>query len=702
MRAIWKRELKSLFHNVIAWLFLGVTLFLFGLYFFVYNLTYGYPYVSYSLSAISFLFFITVPILTMRVLAEEKRAKTDQLLLTAPVSVGKIVLGKFLALATVYSISVAVICISPIVLLLFGDIPVAETYVAIFAFWLYGLACIAIGEFVSSVTESQVISAVLTFAVLFLGYMMSSITGVLSSEGNLLTKILGCYDLLTPMEDLMSGSLSLKAVTYYVTLIILFLFFAVQAIQKRRWSVSKAKISMSVFSIGTVAVVSAIAVVCNVLVSVMPETWTSFDVTDQKLFSLTGDTKEYLKTLDQDVTIYVLAAESQADDTLSKTLRGYEDGSDHITISYIDPTVQPNFAAQYTDDEVTQNSLFVVSENRSRVIDYDDIYTYELDSSSYTYQVSGYDAEGQVTSALQYVTRDDMPVIYELEGHEETSLSGDFSEVLEKANVTLSSLNLLQEDAVPEDAQALIINGPQTDLSEDDLNKILAYVENGGSLFLTLNYSSYSDMPNYQKLLEQYEISVLPGLVADLDRNYYYQNPFYLLPYVESTDVSGDLTGYSSVFAPYMMGMQVEDNDTYTYTTILSTSESAVAKANYLQASTYEAEEGDAEGSFAGGVSLVTASGGTVYVFGSQQMFTDAANQTVSGRNAELFSNVVSTLISEVDAEGTVVVAAKDYSVSYLTVSANAVLIYGIVWGLLIPIVLIITGIVIWARRRKR
>lgn len=702
MRAIWKRELKSLFHNVIAWLFLGVTLFLFGLYFFVYNLTYGYPYVSYSLSAISFLFFITVPILTMRVLAEEKRAKTDQLLLTAPVSVGKIVLGKFLALATVYSISVAVICISPIVLLLFGDIPVAETYVAIFAFWLYGLACIAIGEFVSSVTESQVISAVLTFAVLFLGYMMSSITGVLSSEGNLLTKILGCYDLLTPMEDLMSGSLSLKAVTYYVTLIILFLFFAVQAIQKRRWSVSKAKISMSVFSIGTVAVVTAIAVVCNVLVSVMPETWTSFDVTDQKLFSLTDDTKEYLKTLDQDVTIYVLAAESQADDTLSKTLRGYEDGSDHITISYIDPTVQPNFAAQYTDDEVTQNSLFVVSENRSRVIDYDDIYTYELDSSSYTYQVSGYDAEGQVTSALQYVTRDDMPVIYELEGHEETSLSGDFSEVLEKANVTLSSLNLLQEDAVPEDAQALIINGPQTDLSEDDLNKILAYVENGGSLFLTLNYSSYSDMPNYQKLLEQYEISVLPGLVADLDRNYYYQNPFYLLPYVESTDVSGDLTGYSSVFAPYMMGMQVEDNDTYTYTTILSTSESAVAKANYLQASTYEAEEGDAEGSFAGGVSLVTASGGTVYVFGSQQMFTDAANQTVSGRNAELFSNVVSTLISEVDAEGTVVVAAKDYSVSYLTVSANAVLIYGIVWGLLIPIVLIITGIVIWARRRKR
>ena len=146
MKAIWKRELTSLFHNVIAWLFLGVTLFLFGLYFFVYNLSYGYPYIAYSLSAISFIFLITVPVLTMRVLAEERRARTDQLLLTSPVSVGKIVFGKFLALATIYTISVLVICIAPVVLLLFGEIPVLETYVAIFGFWLYGLACIAIGD----------------------------------------------------------------------------------------------------------------------------------------------------------------------------------------------------------------------------------------------------------------------------------------------------------------------------------------------------------------------------------------------------------------------------------------------------------------------------------------------------------------------------------------------------------------------------
>lgn len=376
MKAIWKRELTSLFHNVIAWLFLGVTLFLFGLYFFVYNLSYGYPYIAYSLSAISFIFLITVPVLTMRVLAEERRARTDQLLLTSPVSVGKIVFGKFLALATIYTISVLVICIAPVVLLLFGEIPVLETYVAIFGFWLYGLACIAIGEFVSSLTESQVISAVITFALLFGGYMMQSITGLISSSGNLLTRILGCYDLLSPLEDLMSGSFSLTAVVYYLSLIGLCLFLTTQVIQKRRWTVSRKKISLSVFSVGTVAAGMAIVVALNAGMAMLPETWTSFDVTDQKLYSITDDTREYLDSLDQDVTIYVLSAKDDADDILKKTLTNYEEGSDHITVTYIDPTVNPNFAAQYTDQSVSANSLFVVSGDRSTVISYDDIYEY--------------------------------------------------------------------------------------------------------------------------------------------------------------------------------------------------------------------------------------------------------------------------------------------------------------------------------------
>ena len=202
MRAIWKREFQACFQSVIGWLFLAVTLAFYFLYYYVYSLSYGYPYISYSLNAIAFIFLVTVPVLTMRILAEERHAKTDQLILTAPVSVGKVVLGKYLALAAVFSAAMVCISLSPLLLGRFGTIPYMESYVAILGFWLYGLTCIAIGTFVSSLTESQVISAVLSFVFLFLGYMMDGITQTISSGGNFVTRILGCYNLTAGLDRL--------------------------------------------------------------------------------------------------------------------------------------------------------------------------------------------------------------------------------------------------------------------------------------------------------------------------------------------------------------------------------------------------------------------------------------------------------------------------------------------------------------------
>lgn len=120
MLAILKREFRSYFQSVIGWLFLAATLSIFGLYFYVYNLVYGYPNISSTLSSITFIFLITVPVLTMRVLAEEQKNKTDQLILTAPVSVGKIVAAKFLAMGAVFTIAVAVIAVTPLILSAFG------------------------------------------------------------------------------------------------------------------------------------------------------------------------------------------------------------------------------------------------------------------------------------------------------------------------------------------------------------------------------------------------------------------------------------------------------------------------------------------------------------------------------------------------------------------------------------------------------
>ena len=713
MLAIFKREFKSLFWNITGWLFIGITLALFGLYFFVYNLSYGYPYISYSLSAIAFLFMVTVPILTMRVLAEEKHAKTDQLLLTAPISVGKIVLGKFLALALVYTICIGVICVSPLVLMIFGDVPLAETYVGILGFWLYGLATIAIGTFVSSLTESQVISAVVSFGLIFVGYMMSSICSVISSSGNLLTKILGCYDLYTPLDDFFNGTLSVTGIVYYLSVIALALFLTEQMIQKRRWTISRNMISTSVFSTGMIAIVVALTVVVNLIASALPETYTQIDATSQKLYSITEDTEKYLDTLKDDVTLYVMVNKNSKDDNVDRTLQKYASASKHVKVKYVDPNVSPTFASKYTDNDVTSNSIIVVCGDRSKVIDYNsDIYEYSYDSS-YNYSVTGYDCEGQVTAAIQYVTSESTTNVYELTGHDESTLSGDFSEVFQKRFMNVGSLSLLTVDAIPEDCQAIFITAPQSDLSEDDLSKLSQYLGNGGKIYLSIDYSKWNDLTNFKKLLSDNNIETTESLLAETDRSYYYQSPFYLLPNVENTEVSSSVAGMTQVFVPYSVGLTYTGEDDSNVTSFMTTSDTTIAKAaaniaavqsQADAANIASAQDGDTQGQYSLGIMVTNENGGELCVLGSAMMCTDSANQIVSGHNATLFNGIVNALVTTDDgnSDNAVVIAAKDYTVSNLTVSANAMLVYGILWGIFMPIALIIIGIIVWARRRKR
>lgn len=713
MLAIFKREFKSLFWNITGWLFIGITLALFGLYFFVYNLSYGYPYISYSLSAIAFLFMVTVPILTMRVLAEEKHAKIDQLLLTAPISVGKIVLGKFLALALVYTICIGVICVAPLVLMIFGEVPLAETYVGILGFWLYGLATIAIGTFVSSLTESQVISAVVSFGLIFVGYMMSSICSVISSSGNLLTKILGCYDLYTPLDDFFNGTLSVTGIVYYLSVIALALFLTEQMIQKRRWTISRNMISTSVFSTGMIAIVVALTVVVNLIASALPETYTQIDATSQKLYSITKDTEKYLDTLKDDVTLYVMVNKNSKDDNVDRTLQKYASASKHVKVKYVDPNVSPTFASKYTDNDVTSNSIIVVCGDRSKVIDYNsDIYEYSYDSS-YNYSVTGYDCEGQVTAAIQYVTSESTTNVYELTGHDESTLSGDFSEVFQKRFMNVGSLSLLTVDAIPEDCQAIFITAPQSDLSEDDLSKLSQYLGNGGKIYLSIDYSKWNDLTNFKKLLSDNNIETTESLLAETDRSYYYQSPFYLLPNVENTEVSSSVAGMTQVFVPYSVGLTYTGEDDSNVTSFMTTSDTTIAKAaaniaavqsQADAANIASAQDGDTQGQYSLGMMVTNENGGELCVLGSAMMCTDSANQIVSGHNATLFNGIVNALVTTDDenSDNAVVIAAKDYTVSNLTVSANAMLVYGILWGIFMPIVLIIIGIIVWARRRKR
>lgn len=712
MLAIYKRELRSYFHSFLGALFIGAMLLLLGIYFSVYNLFMGYPYIGYALSSIVFLFLISIPILTMRILAEERRQKTDQLILTAPVGVGGIVAGKFLALATVFAIPVAVICLYPLILSRFGEVALGESYLAILGFFLYGLACIAIGIFVSSLTESQVIAAVITFGILFLGYIMSGICSMISPTGNMLTRILSVFDMAGRFEGFLNGSFQLTDVLYFFSVAALFLIFTVQSIQKRRYHISAGNWRMGAYNSSVALISTAVVILMNVLGAELPAKYTVFDVTANKLYSLSEETRELVTSLGEDVSLYVVAGEEQADAVLNTTLENYAGLSSHIKLSYVDPAVNPKFFSRYTDENISYNSVIVESGKRSRVIDYSAIYQTEFDYYSYSQTTTGYDGEGQLTSAIAYVTTEDMPKIYTLEGHGELAFDTEFKAAIEKENIECDTINLLNYDTVPVDAEMVVIYGPTEDFSEDDAEKLLSYMKNGGNLLIISTYTG-KEMPNFARILDFYGVEVTKGLVIEGDSDYYYQDPFYLFPqmfYDPVTESAIDSGSY--VFAPYAQGITVSERDDTEVTTLLQASEQSYARNEIESSDSYEKQEGDIEGPFALGVKCLRtledfdeeaeenadSKISEAVIYTSEQMFTQNADEIVSGTNLKLF---LGTLTSMVSHTGSVSVPAKSYGISYLAMPQNTIVVLALLSVVVIPFTFLIGGFAVWFRRRN-
>lgn len=429
MSAIIKKDVRSYFNTFTGWLFIGLLWMFLSFFISYYNFFSLSSDMSAALSVIVLILLILIPILSMRSFADEQKQKTDQLLFTAPVSVGKVVLGKFFALAAVYSIPMLFLCFVPPILGRFGTVSYGLAYTGIFGLWLLGLVCIAICIFASSLTESPVIAAVIGFAILFGIYMIPQLKSMISSGENTATKALSTLSAIDRYYTFLGGTLDVSAIIYLVTAAALFLFLTVQVIQKRRYAVSKKTIKFSAFSSAMVVILIVATVLINMAASQLPSSLRNIDLTPQRIFSVTDDTKKIVSAIGEDVNIYVLAAESKADKNLNKTLEKYQALSDHIKVKYVDPAANPTFLKDYTTStDIYVNSLVVESSKRYRVINYSDIYKKEMDSRTYTQKTTGYDGEGRITSALMYVTNDKMPAVYTLTGHGEAVLGSRFSD----------------------------------------------------------------------------------------------------------------------------------------------------------------------------------------------------------------------------------------------------------------------------------
>lgn len=461
-------------------------------------------------------------------------------------------------------------------------------------------------------------------------------------------------------------------------------------------------------SVMTVIVISVVVAV-NLVFSQLPSRATQIDVSEEKLYTLSEDGKNLARNLEKEVTLYYYVNSGSEDDNISKLLQNFKENSGKIKVETIDPDLHPNFTDQYTQDKVSSGSIIVVCGEKSKVLPGSVLYESQVNYQTMSQQTTGFDGEGQIASAMSYVTNDDMPVLYTLSGHNETTLGNSLTEAIEKANIEIQSLNLVSSESVPEDAGGLIIAAPQKDLSQEESQKVISYLENGGKV-LMFSYFTAEEMPNFDSILKNYGLERDKGLVLEGDSQHYYpQLPDYLIPELGSgSDITSDLSGKTITLIPDAQAIKKLENyrDTLTITSLLTTTDSAYIKnITGNEKITAQKEDSDETGSFDVGVSVTEkvddGKESQLVYFSSVGMLDDSVDAQVSGGNTSVIINAI-TDMSDVDTTTTVSIPSKSLSVSYLNLTDFDVSYWRLVTIGLIPALFLIVGFVIWMKRRRQ
>lgn len=453
------------------------------------------------------------------------------------------------------------------------------------------------------------------------------------------------------------------------------------------------------YSLLMTGIVLAILVAVNVFVSVLPSSLTKYDMSATKLYSITSNTKVVVNALKKDVKIYWIVQADEEDAVLENLLSKYESLSDHIQVVKKNPDVYPTFASKYTSEEVANNSLIVECGEKSRYISASEIYVSQMTANGYSTETS-FDGEGAITSAIDYVVSEELPKLYVLEGHGEAELPETFAKQIERENMETESFSLLNEDTVPEDADAILLYAPTTDISEKEKEILVDYVENGGKMMVAAGPTENGKLTNLYSILENYDVEAADGIVVEEDREYYaFQQPYILLPELQDSEITSPLAeeNYYAIL-PIAQGLKVNDT-TGRVTELLKTSETAFSKTAGYDLETYEKEEGDTDGPFALAVSIDTEKDGQIVWFSSSLFLEDMYNSYSSGANLDMGMNTLSSLIGEREA---VSIRSKSLNYNYLTIDESTASLLKTMMIGVFPLTFVVVGIVIMVQRRRK
>lgn len=449
--------------------------------------------------------------------------------------------------------------------------------------------------------------------------------------------------------------------------------------------------SHSLYSCLVCILAVALAVGVNLFASSLPVKTTKLDTTAMGLHTLSDSTTDFVSSITDDIDIYLLCQKGEENTTVTDMLDRYADLNEKIHISTVDPAVNPDFAKQYVDGTVANNTIVVNSQKRFQVIEYSKIATY-----------TAYKGEEYLNSALDYVTTDTLPVVYALTGHGEKQADSTLEATFARSGVQLKKLNLLSENAVPNDANAVFIYSPQKDLNDNEKSILLKYIENSGSLMLITDYN-FSSLPNLSDVMAQYGVKAPDGIVVEgtegMSINGY---PYYILPQISArSEITKDLSsGGNYVLLPLAQAIEKTENarDTVKVTDLLTSSANSFLVDDSSSADASSSEQGP----FSVGVSIEEKYDSTdskIVWFTTSYLLDSDIDNTVGGTNSQLFVNSLNYLCGKDTAYTS---EGKALSTENLTMTTSQSRNFKAVIIGIIPAAVLIAGAVVWHRRRNR
>ena len=443
------------------------------------------------------------------------------------------------------------------------------------------------------------------------------------------------------------------------------------------------------YSVGITALVIVIIVIVNLIAGQIPEKYRNLDVSSTKIYDISKTSKKLLQNVKDNVTFTVLANKEETDERIVTFLSKYAALSSKISVEWIDPVLHPSALTEY---DAAENSIVVSCEDtgKTKVVSFSDIIVADMSSYYYTGTISEaqFDGEGQLSSAVNYVTSDVERKIYQTSGHGEQTLSSTIQDLMEKNNYTLEGVNTVMNPTIPEDCELLLMYAPSSDLTEDEKKSVETYLKEGGKLMLLLGDTNSTELPNLASVMKTYGMESVDGYIADTQRSY--QNNYYC--FFPQLTASGELTnGMESQMLLLLNthGMTISDpeRESISATSFLTTSDNAYAVT--------EDSQSDAGSYVLGAVAQEDSARFTVISAGSliSAEITDTFPQL---ENTKLFMNAVA---ANFDGTEDLSIEAKSLAPVYNTMQHAGFLSILVIF--ILPLGVLFGGFVVWMKRRK-